>query len=100
MILTAEKFVGTSTSNVLSLPYDAATLTLQIVDDASGTTIDLDLQGNTYDDGDFTDLTPIGASGSAMEAEGIFRFDVRGLRNVQISGDTSDLTVTAVVTDK
>ena len=96
--LCTEKFVGTSTSNVLPLPYDAELLTLQIEDSANGTTIDLDLQGNTYDDGSFTDLTPEGASDAAMEAEGIYRFDVRGLRNVQISGDTSDLVVTAVVT--
>lgn len=100
MVLTVEKFVGTSTSNVLSLPYDAATLTLQIEDETSGATISLNLQGNTYDDGDFEDLTPIGANSADMEAEGIFRFDVRGLRNVQISGDTTDLTVTGVVTDR
>lgn len=99
MILVTEEFAGTSISNVLSLPYDAATVTLQIEDEAGGTTIDLSLQGNTYDDGDFTDLTPVGANDAAMEAEGIFRFDVRGLRNIQISGDTADLTVTAVVTD-
>ena len=100
MTLVTVNFAGVSTSNVLSLPYDAETLTLQIEDKGSGTTISLNLQGNTYDDGSFEDLIPLGANDADMEAEGIFRFDVRGLRNVQISGDTTDLLLTAVVTDR
>jgi len=100
MTLVTVNFAGTSTSNVLSLPYDAETLTLQIEDKAGGTTISLNLQGNTYDDGSFEDLIPLGSNDADVEAEGIFRFDVRGLRNVQISGDTTDLLLTAVVTDR
>ena len=91
-------FVGTTTSNKLEMPYDAATLVIQIKDTASGTTIDLKAQGTITPNGDMADLIPEGAQSADMEAEGIFRFDARGLRQVQISGDTADLSVEAVVT--
>lgn len=91
-------FVGTTSSNKLELPYDAATLVIQIKDTASGTTISLKAQGTIILDGEMVDLIPEGAQSSDMEAEGIYRFDARGLRQVQIYGDTADLNVQAVVT--
>lgn len=91
-------FVGTTYSNEFDLPYDAATLVVQIKDLASGTTISLKLQGTIIEDGDMVDLIPEGAQSTDMEAEGIYRFDARGLRKVQIYGDTADLAVNAVVT--
>lgn len=96
MILDYTEFVGTTNSNKMELPQDTATIVVQIKDTASGTTVDLKLQGSITLDGDMVDLIPEGANAAEMEAEGVYRFDGRGLRMVQTYGDTADLKVEAV----
>ena len=96
MILDYAEFVGKTNSNKFQLPQDTETIVVQIKDTASGTTIDLKLQGSITLNGDMVDLLPEGAESSALEAEGIYRYDGRGLAVVQTYGDTDDLKVEAV----
>lgn len=96
MILAYETFVGSTNSNKFGLPQDTGTIVLQITDKASGTTVDLKLQGSITLDGDMVDLIPEGANSATVEAEGIYRYDGRGLAVIQTYGDTADLKVEAV----
>lgn len=96
MIFAYESFVGTTESNQMELPQDTQTVVVQITDTASGTTVSLKLQGSITLDGNVVDLIPEGAAAADMEAEGVYRFDGRGLRVIQIYGNTANLKVEAV----
>ena len=94
--LAYQEFVGITNSNTFELPYDTATVVLQITDTASGTTVDLKLQGSITLEGEMVDLIPEGADSEDLASEGVYRYDGRGLRAVRTYGDTTDLKVEAV----
>lgn len=96
MIFAYESFAGTTESNQMGIPQDTKTIAVQITDTASGTTVSLKLQGSITLDGTMVDLIPEGAKDAEMKAEGIYRFDGRGLSVVQIYGNTANLKVEAV----